>query len=82
MAFSPAGQPRLQLDQALRVGWAAFCRAPWPFVLFTLISGALSLAFQALANLASLPEASQPPAVLVVLATLVGSLGHLLVSLW
>ncbi|MFN6345870.1 MAG: hypothetical protein ACK4V5_15075 [Cyanobium sp.] len=82
MAFTPAGQPRLQLDQALRDGWAAFCRAPWPFVLFTLISGALSLAFQALANLASLPEASQPPAVLVVLATLVGSLGHLLVSLW
>ena len=82
MASTPAGQPRLQLDQALRDGWAAFCRAPWPFVLFTLISGALSLAFQALANLASLPEASQPPAVLVVLATLVGSLGHLVVTLW
>jgi hypothetical protein len=82
MASTPAGQPPLQLDQALRDGWAAFCRAPWPFVLFTLISGALSLAFQALANLASLPEASQPPAVLVVLATLVGSLGHLLVTLW
>jgi hypothetical protein len=82
MASTPSATGRIQLDQAVRDGWAAFCRAPWPFVLFTLISGALSLAFQALANLASLPEASQPPAVLVVLATLVGSLGHLLVSLW
>lgn len=82
MASSSTGQNGLQIDQAVREGWAAFCRAPWPFVLFTLISGALSLAFQALANLASLPEASQPPAALIVLATLVGSLGQLLVTLW
>jgi hypothetical protein len=82
MASTPSATGRIQLDQAVRDGWAAFCRAPWPFVLFTLLSGGLSLVFQALANLASLPEASQPPALMVVLATLVGAVGHLLVSLW
>ena len=82
MASTPSAAGRLQIDQALREGWHAFCRAPWPFVLFTLISGGLSLAFQALANLDALPETSQPPALAIVLATLVGSLGQLLVSLW
>jgi hypothetical protein len=82
MASTPSAASRLQIDQAVRDGWAAFCRAPWPFVLFTLVSGALALAFQTLANLASLPEANQPPALVIVLATLVGSLGYLLVNLW
>lgn len=86
MAFTPASPPsapgQLQIAQAVREGWEAFCRAPWPFVLFTLISGALSLAFQALANLDALPEASQPPTPVILLTTLVGSLGQLLVTLW
>jgi hypothetical protein len=82
MASTPSAASRLQIDQAVQDGWAAFCRAPWPFVLFTLLSGALALAFQTLANLAALPEANQPPAVVIVLATLVGSLGYLLVNLW
>lgn len=82
MASTPSAASRLQIDRAVRDGWAAFCRAPWPFVLFTLLSGALALAFQTLANLAALPEANQPPALVIVLTTLVGSLGYLLVNLW
>jgi hypothetical protein len=82
MAPSPSAPSRLLIGEAVREGWAAFCRAPWPFVLFTLLSGALALAFQTLANLAALPEANQPPALVIVLATLVGSLGYLLVNLW
>jgi hypothetical protein len=82
MASTPSAPCRLQIDRAVRDGWAAFCRAPWPFILFTLLSGALALAFQTLANLAALPEANQPPALVIVLATLVGSLGYLLVNLW
>jgi hypothetical protein len=66
----------------VRDGWAAFCRAPWPFVLFTLISGGLALAFQALANLDALPEANRPATGLIVVATLVGTVGNLLVTLW
>jgi hypothetical protein len=82
MAPTPSGPKRLQIDQAVRDGWAAFCRAPWPFVLFTLISGGLALAFQALANLDALPEANRPATGLIVVATLVGTVGNLLVTLW
>jgi hypothetical protein len=82
MAFTPPGQSPLQLQRAVQDGWTAFCRAPWTFVLFTLLSGSLALVFQALANLDALPEANQPASGLVVLATLVGLVGNLLVTLW
>jgi hypothetical protein len=82
MASTPPGQPPLQLLQAVQDGWTAFCRAPWTFVLFTLLSGGLALVFQTLANLDALPEANQPPDGLILLATLVGSVGNLLVTLW
>jgi hypothetical protein len=63
-------------------GWAAFSRAPWPFVLFTLLTGALSLLFQSLASLDSLPEASQPPLAVQAVGALVGTVGSVVVSLW
>lgn len=82
MVPAPSGTPRLQVLQAVDDGWRAFCRAPVPFVLFTLVAGALALAFQALSNLASLPEASQPPLALALVGSLVGSIGYILVNLW
>jgi len=51
MASTPAGQPPLQLDQALRDGWAAFCRAPWSFVLFALLLTGVQIVLQPLQDL-------------------------------
>jgi hypothetical protein len=45
---SPQLRPRLDVGQALREGWQAFCRAPWAFVGFALLLGILQLALQAL----------------------------------
>ncbi|MEX1315600.1 MAG: hypothetical protein AB1Z22_00560 [Synechococcaceae cyanobacterium] len=82
MAQSPSGPGRLQILRALEAGWTAFCRAPWPFVLFTLLTGALSLGFQFLASLDSLPEANQPPLSVQAVGALVGTVGSVIVSLW
>lgn len=68
--------------QAVEDGWQAFCRAPWPFVLFTLLTGALNLGFQALGNLSALPEANQPPLAVLVLTAIAGTVGQVLVNLW
>ena len=82
MALSPNGSGRLQIGKAVEEGWAAFARAPWPFVLFTLLTGALSVLFQGLASLDSLPEASQPPLAVQALGALLGTVGSVMVSLW
>ncbi|MCP9888029.1 hypothetical protein KBY96_08830 [Cyanobium sp. ATX 6A2] len=82
MALFPNGPGRLQIGRAVEEGWAAFIRAPWPFVLFTLLTGALSLLFQSLASLDSLPEASQPPLPVQAVGALVGTVGSVVVSLW
>ena len=42
MTTTHAEPPRLRILEALRDGWQAFCRAPWPFVLFTLLTGSLN----------------------------------------
>jgi hypothetical protein len=54
MAPTPSTSERLQVMQAVEEGWQAFCRAPWPFVLFTLLTGALNVGIQALSNLSNL----------------------------
>lgn len=82
MVPSPPAAGRLQILRAVEEGWAAFRRAPLPFVLFTLLTGALSLVFQTLASLDSLPEASQPPLAVQALGALVGTVGSVVVSLW
>ncbi|MEB3302646.1 MAG: hypothetical protein VKN56_11830 [Cyanobacteriota bacterium] len=45
---APPLHPRLDVGLALREGWQAFQRAPWPFVGFSLLLTALQLALQAL----------------------------------
>ena len=82
MALSPNGSGRLQILRAVEEGWDAFRRAPWPFVLFTLLTGALSLVFQTLASLDGLPEATQPPLAVQALGAVVGTVGGVIVSLW
>ncbi|MEO1003145.1 MAG: hypothetical protein AAFX65_08555 [Cyanobacteria bacterium J06638_7] len=58
MVTTPGSAGRRQILLAVQKGWTAFCGAPWPFVLFTLLTGALSLLFQSLASLDSLPVPS------------------------
>lgn len=80
--MTPSGPGRLQILRAVQEGWDAFCRAPWPFMLFTLLVGALSLLFQSLASLDELPDALEPPLVVQALGALVGTVGGVIVSLW
>jgi hypothetical protein len=82
VALFPESSGQLRLGAAVEEGWLAFRRAPWPFVLFTLLTGGLSLLFQGLSNLDALPEASQPPTPLLALAVIVGTVGQLIVNLW
>lgn len=82
MAPTPSSSERLQVMQAVEEGWQAFCRAPWPFVLFTLLTGALNVGFQALGNLSALPEANQPALAVLVLTAIAGTVGQVLVNLW
>ena len=82
MTFIPESSGQLRLAEAVEEGFRAFRRAPWLFVLFTLLTGGLSLLFQALTNLDALPEASQPPLPLIALALIVGTVGQVAVNLW
>ncbi|MFL0768866.1 MAG: hypothetical protein AB8E87_02700 [Prochlorococcus sp.] len=52
MADTPTSS-RLHVLKAVEDGWAAFTKAPWPFILFTLLWGALSTLFQLIGNLGS-----------------------------
>lgn len=82
MVPATSGPARLQVIRAVEDGWRAFCRAPWPFMVFTLVVGALSLVCQAIASLNELPEAIRPPLAVLAVAGLVGTLGSWLVNLW
>lgn len=80
---NPSGSQRLHLIQAVQEGWRAFCRAPWPFVLFTLVAGSLNLVFQVLCQLQEvLPKGVEAPPALLVVAVIGGTVGLVLVNLW
>jgi hypothetical protein len=81
MAPAPTGNPRLRVLRAVEDGWTAFSRAPWPFVLFTLLYVALSIPFQLISDPEKPPVALLPPGQQLVLVG-VGLLGSLLVNLW
>lgn len=82
MVASTPEPPRLRILEALRDGWEAFCRAPWPFVLFTLLTGSLNLLFNLLSSLDQLPQALQPSQAVQLTALVVGVIGQVVVSLW
>ena len=74
---------RLHVLQAIEDGWSGFCKAPLPFVLFTLLSGALGLIFQVMSQIASFrstAEAGFDPA--TVLLMIVSVIGCNVISLW
>jgi len=69
---------RLHVLQAVEDGWTAFTKAPWQFVLFTLLIGVLSFIFQLITNLPTLwVEGS-----LQTLMTIVGVIGSVIINLW
>ena len=76
-----SGSPRLQVMKAVEDGWNAFTRSPWPFVLFVLLTGVLSVVFQIIGNVATATSSdSVGPGVIV--GTIVSLVGSTIVSLW
>jgi len=87
MAPPPAGDTRLNVLQAVEEGWAAFCRAPWVFLLFEALSAVILLPFAALsavggARLAEVNELMVVHPVGAWMALIVGVIGYVIVALW
>ncbi len=76
-----SGSTRLHVLKAVEDGWGAFTRSPWPFVLFTLLVGVLSVVFQTIGNVAA-DTASDTMGAGVFVATIVALVGSTIVSLW
>ena len=74
---------RLHVLQAIEDGWSGFSKAPLPFVLFTLLSGALGLIFQAMSHAAAIRSSAgsgfDPGTVLLMIVSVIGST---VISLW
>lgn len=87
MTLSSSGSGRLQVLQAVEEGWAAFCRAPFTFVLFQVLVSVILLPFLLLAGLGAgrlgeLPELLGVNPAGAWLALIVGTIGYVVVLLW
>jgi len=69
---------RLHVLRAVEDGWSAFTKAPWSFILFTLLVGILSVIFQLVANAPS----TYIEGPIVILLTITGLIGSVLINLW
>ena len=69
---------RLHVLRAVEDGWSAFTKAPWSFILFTLLVGILSVIFQLVANAPS----TYIEGPIVILLTITGVIGSVLINLW
>ena len=83
MQTSPPSPPRSGLDvlEAIREGWQAFTRAPWPFLGFTLLVGILNAICNQLQKQGVGTPETPTTALGVVLAAL-GAVAGIAVSLW
>ena len=86
MSLPTPGTNKLQVLRAVEDGWQAFCRAPWPFLLFQVLVtvilvpfGALLLAGLLRLNSGELPLLHPVAAGIVVV---VGAIGYVIVGLW
>ena len=74
---------RLHVLKAIEDGWEGFTKAPMSFVLFTLLSGALGLIFQAMSHGAAIRSSAgsgfNPGTVLLMIVAVIGST---VISLW
>jgi hypothetical protein len=67
---------------ALQDGWQAFCRAPWPFTLFSILYAVLSIVLQGLVVPSELAQGQLATPGLPLLRVLIGVLGFVGVQLW
>jgi hypothetical protein len=86
MGLPTPGTNNLQVLRAIEEGWQAFCRAPWPFVLFQLLALVIMVPFIGLISNAVLHLALGAPALVHPIATqiglVIGVVGYVVVSLW
>ena len=80
-----AARPTLRPLQAIEDGWAAFARAPWTFLLFELLAGAISLLFALLvigggSRLTGLIET--PHTAVAWVGLLLGLVGYVITTTW
>jgi len=92
MSLPPPGTNKLQVLRAVEDGWQAFCRAPWPFLLFQVLVTVILVPFGVLAlvGLVQLIDllkfnsgalAALHP-VAAGIAVVVGVIGYVIVGLW
>ena len=86
MGLPTPGTNKLQVLRAIEDGWQAFCRAPWPFLLFQVLALLIAAPFAALAAAGLLRLSGPEPALLhptaAGLAAVVGVVGYVVVALW
>ncbi|MHA3960598.1 hypothetical protein [Synechococcus sp. LTW-G] len=86
MGLPTPGTNKLSILRAIEDGWQAFCRAPWPFVLFQVLVLVIMAPFIGLIASAFLHLALGAPALLHPVATkiglVVGIVGNVVISLW
>ena len=86
MGLPTPGTNNLQVLRAIEDGWQAFCRAPWPFLLFQVLALVIAAPFAALAAAGVMRLSGPDLAVLhpiaASLALVVGVVGYVVVALW
>lgn len=86
MGLPTPGANKLQVLRAVEDGWQAFCRAPWPFLLFQVLVLVVMAPFAALmagglVRLSS-PELAFMHPIAAGIALVVGVIGYVIVALW
>jgi uncharacterized membrane protein len=86
MSLPTPGTNKLQVLRAVEDGWQAFCRAPWPFLLFQVLVTLILVPFGALllGGLLRLNsgELTFLHPVAAGIAVVVGAIGYVIVGLW
>ena len=86
MGLPTPGTNKLSVLRAIEDGWQAFCRAPWPFVLFQVLALLIMAPFIGLISHAVLHLALGAPALIHPTAEkiglVVGLVGYVVVALW
>ena len=86
MSLPTPGTNKLQVLRAVEDGWQAFCRAPWPFLLFQVLVTLILVPFGALLVGGLLRLNGSEPAFLhpvaAGIAVVVGAIGYVVVGLW
>jgi hypothetical protein len=86
MTLPTPGTNKLQVLRAVEDGWQAFCRAPWPFLLFQVLVAVIMLPFAAL-MVGGLVRLNSPEPVFLHpvaagIGLVIGVVGYVIVGLW